>query len=398
MKKVLFICSVYKPNVGGVETAIDELAKFYVEQGLQVTILTKRFPFNLPDYEEIDHIPVVRIDRPKTFKDYAKTWRALAAYKDVITSDIIHVMGVRRPMTYIALMLGKLWKVPVIINFSGGDIFDKNDAESMRIWEEGKDITPQSIQQADFYIAFSKDIAEQAHACIPDLPDIAVVYAGIYTKNIKYVRRFEALRPYLLSVRRLYYAKGLDILISAFARVQKKHPKFDLYIVGDGPEMDNLKKQTQALGLEDEVKFMGTQPLETVYALMKGSVAHICPSRSEGGGTVNIEAQAAGTIAIGSTAGGIPEYIADNETGLLFQSEDVFDLTKKLLAIIEDETLRERLVQTALHRIDTFDWNHVARQYLDMYTKARATYNNRSLVPWKDNVIENWQELQDIWM
>jgi len=48
---------------------------------------------------------------------------------------------------------------------------------------------------------------------------------------------------------------------------------------------------------------------------MKGAVAHICPSRTEGGGIVNYEAEASGCLAIGSDAGGIPEYIQDGVTG-----------------------------------------------------------------------------------
>ena len=398
MKKILFICSIYKPNVGGVETVIDELSKTYISRGIEVVVLTKRFPEDLQEYEEIEGIPIIRIERPKLFSDYAKAWETLKKYKDELKADVIHVVGTRRPMTYIALLLGKLWKIPVIINFSGGDILDKDDPEAVRIWEEGQGLVTESIQQADKYIAFSKSIISLAHACIPNLPTIDLVYAGLYTKEIMSAPEYVTEKSYIVAVRRLYYSKGIDLLISAFAQVKKKHPEYELYIVGDGPEMEALQKHADECGVKDAVKFMGTQPLDHVYSLMKSSIAHVCPSRSEGGGTVNIEAQAAGTVSIGSTAGGIPEYIADNETGLLFESEKVEDLTNKLLLVIENHEVRNRLVATAVSRAHDFDWEHIADQYMKIYEESISRYTYTPLVPWNEEVTKNFEELQHSWI
>ena len=61
----------------------------------------------------------------------------------------------------------------------------------------------------------------------------------------------------LLHIGRLVKWKRVDLLIDAFARIVKSHPDAELLIVGDGPELDNLKRQTTNLHLADYVRFIG---------------------------------------------------------------------------------------------------------------------------------------------
>ncbi len=71
----------------------------------------------------------------------------------------------------------------------------------------------------------------------------------------------------------------------------------------------------------------------------------VLPSRCEGMGRVLIEAMAAGLPVVGSTAGGIPHWIRDGETGLVFRSGDADELADRLRRLLADPALCERMGQ-----------------------------------------------------
>ena len=125
---------------------------------------------------------------------------------------------------------------------------------------------------------------------------------------------------------------------------------------------------------------------------MKGAVAHICPSRSEGGGNVNIEASACGCIPIGTNIGGISEYIKDNETGLLFKPENSDDLAKKIIKVLHDGATNDKLIKNGLLFAQDFSIKSQADKYITIYQKLVL---KDTFVPWSDltkefkNVIES---------
>ena len=104
--------------------------------------------------------------------------------------------------------------------------------------------------------------------------------------------------------------------------MQLKHPRAKLVIAGQGREEENLKSLAQELGLSQQVMFAGFLEQTVLAAYIKGSRALVLPSLTEGLGRVAIEAQFLGRPVIASRVGGIPEIIADGETGLLVEPED----------------------------------------------------------------------------
>lgn len=366
IKKVLFVCSIYKPNVGGVETAVEELCSQYNSLGIETCVLTKKFPFDLPEYEKDNQTDIIRVKRPLTDTDYLELMKQLTS--DIrLKADVIHVMGIRRPLPFFALFLARYYNIPIVMNFVGNDVLTSVNPEDLKIWEERKEDTINSVQQADGFISFSEGITRAARNLLPQLNSVTTVYSGIDLAKINRVSPKTGLGKYIVAARRLIYNKGIDILIKAFETVHKEFPDISLYIIGDGPEKENLINLSKNMGLTSCIHFTGTLSLEELFAYMKGAILHVCPSRAEGGGIVNVEASACGCIPIGSNVDGIPEYIQDKISGLLFKSENYDDLAEKILEVIKNTERKNLMQQNGYLFAKTFDIEVKAQEYLSVY-------------------------------
>lgn len=366
IKKVLFVCSIYKPNVGGVETAVEELCSQYNSLGIETCVLTKKFPFDLPEYEKDNQTDIIRVKRPLTDTDYLELMKQLTS--DIrLKADVIHVMGIRCPLPFFALFLARYYNIPIVMNFVGSDVLTSVNPEDLKIWEERKEDTINSVQQADGFISFSEGITRAARNLLPQLNSVTTVYSGIDLAKINRVSPKTGLGKYIVAARRLIYNKGIDILIKAFETVHKEFPDISLYIIGDGPEKENLINLSKNMGLTSCIHFTGTLSLEELFAYMKGAILHVCPSRAEGGGIVNVEASACGCIPIGSNVDGIPEYIQDKISGLLFKSENYDDLAEKILEVIKNTERKNLMQQNGYLFAKTFDIEVKAQEYLSVY-------------------------------
>jgi len=161
----------------------------------------------------------------------------------------------------------------------------------------------------------------------------------------------------VLSVGRLVAKKGFDILLRAAALAKAKEADFELHIVGDGPERDDLERLAGGLGLRDNVVFHGRLTLQQIMPLYEAAHAFALASvvtqdgDRDGIPNVLIEALAMGVPTVATATGGIPEIIVDGETGLLAQPGSPSDLAEKLERILYDEELRERVRRAGRHQV-----------------------------------------------
>jgi len=394
IKKVLYVCSVYKPNIGGIETTIEELIKNLRAKDIETVVLTKKYPFDLPEKDFFDKTLVLRMSRPRSDSEYIESIKFIKKYSNLLKADIVHLIGVRRPMPLYGLLLSKFWKVPYIVTFTGGDVPDSNELDSITIWIEGKDIVPQSILQADKLTTFSKYTGSLAKLAINKLSGIDVIYAGVDIDEIKRTPEHKEKFEYFFSARRLDSSKGIDILIQAYSMIKEKLINTKLLIAGDGSEAQLLRKLVNKLRLQNDVIFLGALEHSEVISYMKGAIAHICPSRTEGGGIVNYEAQASGCLAIGSNAGGIPEYIKSNRTGLIFPVGDPKALADLLLFSVENKKQTGRLKRFGKTEVSEKTWENFSSKYLEVYNGLSENYEYKSFKSWSNITEKMWEDLK----
>ena len=152
--------------------------------------------------------------------------------------------------------------------------------------------------------------------------------------------------------RRLVANKGLDLLLRALADVPESWDS--LLVVGDGWDAGRCRALAQRLGLR-RVEFRGWTNRDAVADALAESRVVVMPSRwPEPFGIVGLEAMASGRPVVASRAGGIPEWLDDGETGVLFEPGDRHGLARALERVLGDETLAARLGAEGRRRIELF--------------------------------------------
>ncbi len=169
----------------------------------------------------------------------------------------------------------------------------------------------------------------------------------------------------IISVAALHERKGLNYLIEAFAKVAEKKEKVKLTIVGEGPERKKLEKLIKNLKLDDKVTLTGSQ--KEIAFLLGASDLFVLASIKEAFGLAILEAMEAGIPVIGSNVGGIPEIIENNKTGLLVKAKDVESLKEKILQLMENKPLRQKLTYVASHHVKKFDVGEMVKKTEKIY-------------------------------
>ncbi len=167
-------------------------------------------------------------------------------------------------------------------------------------------------------------------------------------------------------IGRLSSVKGQKFFVLAAAEVAAKRKDIQFLIIGDGEEGEHLKRLIREKGLEDAVFIRPSMP-QTAVALSLMDV-FCMPSLQEGLGISILEAQAQGVPVVASRVGGIPSIVEDGKTGLLCEPKDPVVLAAALLKILNDETLKNTLVQKAKAQVrEKFSLGLMAERTRSLY-------------------------------
>lgn len=168
---------------------------------------------------------------------------------------------------------------------------------------------------------------------------------------------------------RLAEIKRYDRLISAFAALKATRPDLTLVFVGDGPMRSELEAQAASLGLADWVRFAGYQSDPRPY--LQAMDIFALTSRSEGMPLSVLEAWASGLPVVVPDVGGLPDMVADGETGLLVDASDGPALVAAFRRLIDDPALAGRIGQAGRTlALDAYDVRSMAEAYDREYRKV----------------------------
>ncbi len=143
--------------------------------------------------------------------------------------------------------------------------------------------------------------------------------------------------------------KRVDILLRAFAIARDAFPSARLVVVGGGELESPMKELAAELQLDDVVHFAGLV-VQYPFELLKRSDILVSASESESFGLVFAEAMLFGLPIVACKVGGIPEVVADGETGLLVEANDPKAFATALLTLLRDGDLRNQMGHAGLER------------------------------------------------
>ncbi|MEK9136607.1 MAG: glycosyltransferase family 4 protein, partial [Bacteroidota bacterium] len=163
--------------------------------------------------------------------------------------------------------------------------------------------------------------------------------------------------------------KSVDHLLQALPEVVKQVPEVKVLIVGEGDDRLRLEQTSKDIGLSGVVEFTGFVPEQKKIELLQQMWFKVTTSSKEGWGLTVLEANACGTPVIASNVQGLRDAVKDNETGLLYTYGNVNDLAVKILKLLTDTNLRDRLTRNSIEWAKKFDWEIAAKETMELLKK-----------------------------
>ena len=168
----------------------------------------------------------------------------------------------------------------------------------------------------------------------------------------------------LVHVGRFNEQKNHGGLLEAFQLLLEQCPNTELWLLGDGELRDQMESYAQSLGIQDRVRFLGSQ--ENVYPYLHDADVFVLPSRYEGMPMTVIEAMGTGLPIVASNVGGIPDMVKDGESGLLTTLAPE-EIARCCASLLGDEKLRQSLGRRARAESERFSAEEMARSYCRVY-------------------------------
>lgn len=178
--------------------------------------------------------------------------------------------------------------------------------------------------------------------------------------------------PWLLTVARLEWHKGIDTTMRALAAVRAVHPGTRYAIVGTGERLAPFERLRDELGLGDAVRFLGAVGDDELPALYNAADLYVGASRRfeglvEGFGISLVEASACGLAVVGGRSGGVPDAVLEGETGILVDSDDPRAVAAGVNQLLSNPEHRKQLGAAGRKAVERYyNWDRVAAELMEI--------------------------------
>lgn len=195
-------------------------------------------------------------------------------------------------------------------------------------------------------------------------------------------RTIEALQEakIILFVGRLEQRKGIDVLLQSAAEFLLADKVAHLVLAGR--DIEGWEHKSEAIlhkSVSGRVHFLGEVNDATRDKLMKSAYCLVFPSRYESFGLVPLESFVHGTPVVAAKTGAIPEVIGDGTSGLLFEPDNPSDLAQRVITLLKEPALRERLAEGAHFRVRELSSRRSAIRTVELYQhlieETRCSFN-----------------------
>lgn len=207
---------------------------------------------------------------------------------------------------------------------------------------------------------------------------IKVISNGInlsYFNNLKRKKtklKYNLNNKTILYVGRIAYEKNLEYLIDCFKLVLKKIHDAKLLIIGEGPQMKQLKKYIKSLGISKNIIFTGKIKHEELLKseIFKRCKIFVTTSKTETQGITILEAEANGMVCVGLNASGTKDLIKNNYNGYLIKDGNKKEFAKKIITLITNNKIYNKMSKNTLLEIKKHDLKKVINEWEKTYLEV----------------------------
>jgi len=286
------------------------------------------------------------------------------------------------PQTCAGLPASMAAGIPCVLSLRGVDIFtvpEINYGNTLSPYQLKK--TKLSLHHADHIYSLSQALQDRAIDIGADPNKMSVIRKGVDAERFQPGNKLEVRcklkipnQPTLLYLGGDTPVKGYQTLLHAFPIVLQTIPHARLIMGGPIRDLSALKAYLQDFNLSSHTTILGPISRANITHHFQACDILIIPSLSEGAGNVILEAAACAIPSIGSNIGGIPEYIQDKRTGLLFKKSLHTDLAQKIIQLLTNIDLTAKLGQAARdHVLKHHTQKQNTQQIADLLLRVQAT-------------------------
>lgn len=379
--RILIFSIAYDPMVGGAELAVRNLTSHLLSYDFD--LITCRFDQSHKPVEKIGNVMVYRVGFGSRLGRYLYPVFAFRLAKKLHRQknyQIIWAIMAAYAGGAALLFKRRFPAVKFLLTLQEGDPIEHIHRQVRgfrRQWQK-------LFEKADYIQAISKFLADWArkegancpvevvpNGVTPSVfsPLTPTVSSGLIRGRLRGGRNSKFV---VITTSRLVPKNGIDILIRAAAGLKTliRDSRFAIRIIGIGPEEQSLKNLVEKLEVTDIVEFLGEVPAEQIPEYLWQADVFVRPSRSEGLGTSFLEAMAAGLPVIGTPVGGIPDFLFDRKTGLFCKPDDPQDLARKIVMLLENETLAKELRENGQKLVaEKYSWDIIAEQMKKIFER-----------------------------
>ncbi len=357
----LIITRTFPPEVGGMQNLMYGLAKS-LSENVMIKVFADQYP-NQDNFDKELSFSIERVSGPKIFKKYRKA-NLVNTYlennkkvKAIISDHWKSLENINTDIKKICLIHSKE------INHKKNSFINKR---LIKILNNCNIVVANSNYTK--HLAINVGVDENKIKVInPGVFPIDKIDEKIY-KNIK--KKLEGRTPKLITVARFDKRKNHEKIIMALRNLKEIYPNIIYICIGQGEDIDNLKKLITELKLQNQIIFPKNLTIEEKNSYLKCSDVFVMPSITyknsvEGFGIVYLEAAQFGVPSIGGKDGGASDAINHGETGYICDGNSLDDIYQSISNILENNKYKV-FGKRAKEVSKNFYWSEIIKKYLDI--------------------------------
>ena len=267
---------------------------------------------------------------------------------DVINAQFVIPSGIP------AALAAWLWRIPLVVSFIGGDVYDPTKGASPHRHWWLRLLIRFLARRASVCTAISNDTKMRAQTLHGVAGKIVVTHLGLQVEDTPFASKEELgmapERIACISIGRLIPRKAYDVLVEAFRHV----PEADLVIIGDGPLKKSLEFFVSQHGLSGRVRLTGYLSDEKKRQFLRAGDVYVSAAEHEGFGIVFLEAMDAHLPIVAVKEGGQTDFLVHGQNALLVEPHSSEDIAKAVKHLVRDSSLRQEMGARNARRVQDF--------------------------------------------